>query len=711
MKKIITLVGLLFTSIAFSQSYVGFLNDNYRGVHAVINNPANIVDSRFITDVNLLGLSSFVGNDYAGVRISDFGYEVEWDNTSKNPLSKNNGNLNLDILGPSFMLNITPKHSIAISTRARTILNVNDVNGKELNKIENYFDNGFDAEGNYSAKLGSLNSSVSGWAEVGLTYATVLMDEKEHFFKGGLTLKYLKGFIYAKANTANLRLDYTGGKPKDNTDSALTTGGEFTYEHSLEDADDLGNAFESLDFNDGEGFATDLGFTYEWRPDVDEYTYLRKDKTRMYYDDVNKYKLRLGLSITDIGNITYDNVRQETYNLNGDYINKKKQDAVPNGSTSDMLKHYFGAPIVSTNSAKVGMPTAFHFNADWNFNGRFYLNLDTNFDMSKKTGMSIENTYSLTPRYETTWFSAYLPIGIREYSGFNAGLGLRAGPFYIGSGSVLSDLISKKSKSVDFYIGFKVPIYHSSPKDRDGDGFFDKVDDCPRRFGPKENNGCPWEDRDRDYVKDNEDKCPDTPGEPENHGCPWSDRDHDGVTDNLDKCPDVVGLKDFNGCPDTDGDNIQDKFDKCPDKPGIPPDGCPKVEEKPEVIIITDNNVNNVNVDQTIGRYARSIYFNTASHTFRSGVTQKLDMIVNIMNRYPNTYFTINGYTDNQGNAESNLRLSERRARAVLDYLVSRGIAVERLESYGFGEDNPIATNATRAGRAKNRRVEIKAVR
>ena len=105
---------------------------------------------------------------------------------------------------------------------------------------------------------------------------------------------------------------------------------------------------------------------------------------------------------------------------------------------------------------------------------------------------------------------------------------------------------------------------------------------------------------------------------------------------------------------------------------------------------------------------AKSILFNTGKYSFKPGVTSKLDDIVAIMNQFPKATFMIEGHTDSSGGAAVNLRISERRAMAVRDYFVKKGISTDRLEAKGFGEGSPIDSNKTRAGRANNRRVEIK---
>ncbi len=267
-------------------------------------------------------------------------------------------------------------------------------------------------------------------------------------------------------------------------------------------------------------------------------------------------------------------------------------------------------------------------------------------------------------------------------------------------------------------------IFRFGGKDSDKDGIYDKNDACPEVFGLKEFNGCP--DTDGDGVKDSDDACKDVKGLPEFNGCP--DTDGDGIKDSEDECPEVKGLKKFNGCPDTDDDGVADNKDKCPKEAGaVENDGCPwgdkdndgfkdNVDKCPEVAGVAPNGCPEVKVitqkaEKTIGQYAKEIYFNSGRATFKTGVTEMLDMIIPVMNEYPKAKFTINGYTDSKGAKKYNQRLSERRAKAVLNYLVSKGISAARLSSYGFGEEYPIDTNKTKKGRARNRRVEIKAVK
>ena len=85
-----------------------------------------------------------------------------------------------------------------------------------------------------------------------------------------------------------------------------------------------------------------------------------------------------------------------------------------------------------------------------------------------------------------------------------------------------------------------------------------------------------------------------------------------------------------------------------------------------------------------------------------------LDQAVDTLKRYPDVHVTVAGYTDSKGKPEYNQALSERRAQIVYDYLTSHGVDASRLEGpIGHGENDPIGDNATDAGRAQNRRVEL----
>lgn len=194
-------------------------------------------------------------------------------------------------------------------------------------------------------------------------------------------------------------------------------------------------------------------------------------------------------------------------------------------------------------------------------------------------------------------------------------------------------------------------------------------------------------DADGDGVCNDQDKCPDTPEDVkvDEVGCPI-DSDGDGVPDYLDECPNTPkGVKVTTaGCPlDTDGDGVHDYLDKCPGTPlGA------KVDDRGCWIL-------------------EGIHFDTDKSNIKPRYYPILDEALSVLKKNPRLKIAIHGHTDNVGTAKYNRGLSNRRANSVMNYFASQGIAKDRLKALGYGLTQPLATNMTEEGRAKNRRVEL----
>lgn len=258
--------------------------------------------------------------------------------------------------------------------------------------------------------------------------------------------------------------------------------------------------------------------------------------------------------------------------------------------------------------------------------------------------------------------------------------------------------------------------------DTDGDGIYDKDDACPEVAGLEAFNGCP--DSDGDGIEDGKDSCPNEAGPKEMNGCP--DSDGDGIIDKDDACPNEAGIAALQGCPDTDGDGIADKDDECPNEAGLAENkGCPWLDTDGDTVLDKDDECPQVagtvanngcpevteEVQKQLNEYARTILFDTGKSSIKAESTSVLADIIKILNEYPKAKFIVEGHTDSVGSANLNQKLSESRANAVRDFLIEKGIAIDRLKAIGYGEDKPIATNRTRSGRKQNRRVEINLVK
>ncbi len=221
--------------------------------------------------------------------------------------------------------------------------------------------------------------------------------------------------------------------------------------------------------------------------------------------------------------------------------------------------------------------------------------------------------------------------------------------------------------------------------DTDGDGIVDSQDACPDKAGKNELDGCP--DRDNDGIADKDDKCPDVAGIKELDGCP--DRDGDGIADINDACPDVKGLAQFSGCPDTDGDGIPDNKDSCSDVAGIAANnGCPEVVKGPMM--------------------EKAVYFAVDKSIVLKKNVSDLNEIVEFLKNNPDVTISVSGYASETGSDQYNMRLSEKRADNVINYLKENGITSSKIEKFFFGKNDPLADNKTAEGRALNRRVDIK---
>ncbi len=229
-------------------------------------------------------------------------------------------------------------------------------------------------------------------------------------------------------------------------------------------------------------------------------------------------------------------------------------------------------------------------------------------------------------------------------------------------------------------------------RDSDRDGVPDDMDKCPNTAPgiTVDEVGCPA-DSDGDGVPDDIDICPDTPSgvQVDDLGCPF-DSDGDGVDDYLDRCPDTPKGVEVNseGCPlDSDMDGVPDYMDDCPDTPvgvAVNERGCPLTS-------------------------ASVVYFDFDKWNIKPAYYRTLDDFAAYLKDNPGARAEIAGHTDSTGTESYNMGLSERRANAVKQYLLRKGVEDYRITTVGYGYSRPIASNETAAGRAQNRRAELRA--
>lgn len=161
---------------------------------------------------------------------------------------------------------------------------------------------------------------------------------------------------------------------------------------------------------------------------------------------------------------------------------------------------------------------------------------------------------------------------------------------------------------------------------------------------------------------------------------------------------------------DTDGDGIPDSKDKCPTVYAKTADGCPApapVAEEPAPVAAPAPAPAPSAAPAPRKLVLEGVNFDHDRAALRQDAYPVLDQAAADLKEWGDVKVEINGYTDSRGKAGYNLKLSQRRAEAVRQYLISKGIAADRLTAKGFGEAHPVADNKTAEGRFKNRRVEL----
>lgn len=427
----ITLFGviLLFVTPITAQAPTGVYSSYYSGIQGVVKNPAMAALSPYRLDINLVSVNPNVGSDYFGINLGNVtglseGFDFEED-ADEFPKDDNNFFLRAEILGPSFMFNISPKQSIGFTSRVRAFFNLNRINGRLYKDISNNFDEDED----FTAQIRNFNGNIHAWAELGAVYSHIILDENGKRLSVGGTLKLLQGAGSLFFNAARIDAEY------DADNDLLTSIGDLSYGGTVDfDNDDI--EFSSLTA----GLGLDLGAVYE-----------------VIDSNTDEFKYRLGVSITDLGSINYKNAETNRFQLD-DTVDTNIFDT---DDLETVLKLNYDF-TTTTEDVKIKLPAAVNAFVDYRIKKQLFVAAETAFSLiSNETDRAnrINNYLAVIPRMEGKAFGVYSPIGIYQYTGFNWGFGFKAGPLHIGSSTILTNLLSSSTKRVDIYLGLKIPFY------------------------------------------------------------------------------------------------------------------------------------------------------------------------------------------------------------------------------------------------------------
>ncbi|MBP6557398.1 MAG: hypothetical protein KA213_03470 [Flavobacterium sp.] len=444
MKNIILTASLFFGLNAFAQDHFsGISTSNRVGILNANVNPAELANLSKKFEVNIYGLSFNVANNK--IAFSDFNSDTDFDQLLFQGTSPVNARIDAEINGPGVAIRIK-KWGFAVTTKAYAKFDMVDIDPTIGNAItsDNILLNTTLLDNQNNQRL-----SGTSYGEVGLSAARTFFENDNHKFSAGVTLKILFPGSYS-----NFGLSQLNGTITENATGAyLTTNSPATL--NIAYSGNLADSFTNFDdysqsiFGGLNGFAGDIGFNYQWKKGKD-------------------YKLNAGLSIRNIGSMSFDdddnastnyvlNIQPTVQNPQG--LDLSLFDNVENLSDVEDILNSNGylSETSGQNNFKVKLPTVLSTYVDLKLVPKLYITAYWQQKLNEDSGndqITAPNIFSITPRVNLGFFETYVPITFNEISGTNVGFGFRLGGFYLGTSSLVSALISD-SKQGDIYTGFR----------------------------------------------------------------------------------------------------------------------------------------------------------------------------------------------------------------------------------------------------------------
>lgn len=438
-------ITLLSVHAVYAQQFLGLTPNKYAAIQQIPYNPAWVNNSDNGTEIHFLSVSALAGTNAMSLPLN--GGEAYKDRSRSKKMIWEN----LDILGPAISFKYKDKHHFAVTTRMRQLVRGGNMPSDLFNILgEEKIDS---AAYLRPFTINDMGVTLNAFGEVGVSYGRILMNDEYHILKGGASLKYIMGFAGASLYVDNTDLSLKDG------DTISQVKGEvnmlYTYNMNAYAGNNPGgNALAFMERAGTSGLGFDIGAQYEYHP----------DGTPNYE---TPYKYSIAVSITDIGYVNYyADSGSGSYNLvaNGKNYNTvskpKGEELAP--FLQRLVADTFITRTSSRNKFSMGLPTALRINTEWVANEKFsvsanvLLNLKSNADnIYKPSYMSYIN---VSPNYGNRKISVSLPCTYYGRHTLTFGAVFRAGPFYIGSSSLLSNAMAKSLRNADFYFGFMMKL-------------------------------------------------------------------------------------------------------------------------------------------------------------------------------------------------------------------------------------------------------------
>ncbi len=442
---------------AIAQAQLGLRLENYAGINGISLNPTAGLHNPLGWDVNIVAAGSFFDNNYAFIRSSNvisvlrnvqdisFAPEAKINYPKKSVYVMDFYNQNQAkyvssatfVTLPSVQFNFANGNSLGLffgqqaAVVSRNIPSVADPYEQQKIAV------------NQLVSIPAFNITGATWGEVGLNWAHNFGSDTEGGLSVGATVKWIRPnqvfFVDNREGTAITRL----AKDSIRLD-ALNLGVGFTTNFTDKNVP-----------SNGSGVGVDVGATYVLTTD-DEW-------------DDRPYRVRMSAAVLDIGRFTVSNnaqVREIQFTTPLQLKTADYKNLDPNDPTTDAIRRFdqnvFGRAdaTLRSNSFALSLPTSMVFQADFAVLSSFFINgLLLQRLPSANRNLSRDNVLAVTPRYESRWLSASLPLSILNYQQVRIGLAARLAFLTIGTDNLGSFLGEKRLTGSDFYVALKINAF------------------------------------------------------------------------------------------------------------------------------------------------------------------------------------------------------------------------------------------------------------
>jgi outer membrane protein OmpA-like peptidoglycan-associated protein len=449
------------------------------------------------------------------------------------------------------------------------------------------------------------------------------------------------------------------------------------------------------------GFGADFGFVYEWRPNHKKFDHPTKEGKQVR--NKNKYKLKVGFSVADIGGVTFDRGAYAG-NFSG-FSGEWDLDtfAASSQGVEDFGKTLSDSFTMTSNRDPfhLRLPTTISLQVDYNIWKGFYVNLSGRFAVDQEDSplkMHALNSLTLTPRFEMNQIDFGVPVTLDGYNNITAGMYVRLGPLFLGSSNCWNLIVGPSVRGLNLYGGLKIPIAFGKGKK-------------PKKLKtPELSNKEPKEEKVDSVAlalrqaeierKAEKDKA--WIAEQERLAREKAEADAPKPTVDTVPTPEPEPIVEPEPSPEPTPEPEPSP------EPTPEPEPSPEPTPEPEPIVEPEPEPQYYEVKESEKAIKETrAYFQSNSTWISTADREKLDGIANKMQSDSKYHAVIHGHTDNVGDPESNKKLAAKRALKVKEYLITKGVTESKLTIIAEGAKNPIAENDTEEGREKNRRVEV----